>query len=355
MRFMEAHLVPFGEGHLLVSETGVFALAEEARKAEALGREAYALLALPVVPLVVGSYRRGYHHGVLHVASLEEHLQDLPRILSPADVDRIAAFLRGEGERPEVRLLRPGRPEPPQEAAPREEAQTGPPPPPQGGEARPETFPRRERGEGASLPKGDETPRGVSPAGKQPEVGRLFTQERTASPPGERGAFPSSPRVRRLPLVPLLLLVASLPLVLYPALVGAIPGALALFPALNLLMVQDRLLKRGGLAREYVGAFKGLLFGLALVALLGGAVHGVLPSLAGGLAWVLLPALYGVAASLWPLPLGRPARLYAQAVGDALGPAALLAPLAFLYALPLGLALAALGLLALLGGYLGED
>ncbi|SDE88144.1 hypothetical protein SAMN04488243_11446 [Thermus arciformis] len=324
---MEAHLVPFGGGHLLVSEAGVFALAKEARQAEALGREAYALLALPVVPLVVGSYRRGYHEGVLHVASLEEHLQALPRVLSPADVGRIAAFLKGEGERPEARLLQPGRPETPREVPPREETQTGLPPLPQ--EAPPEASRR--------------------------EMGRLFIQERTPSPPGERGAFPSSPRERRSPLVPLLLLAASLPLVLYPAFAGAIPGALALFPALNLLLVQDRLLKRGGTAREYVDAFKGLLFGLALVALLGGAVHGVLLSLAGGLAWALLPALYGVAASLWSLPLGRPARLYAQAVGDALGPAALLTPLAFLYAVPLGLALAALGLLALLGGHLGED
>ena len=117
MRSMEAHLVPFGGGHLLVSEAGVFALAKEARQAEALGREAYALLALPVVPLVVGSYRRGYHEGVLHVASLEEHLQALPRVLSPADVGRIAAFLKGEGERPEARLLQPDRPETPREAS----------------------------------------------------------------------------------------------------------------------------------------------------------------------------------------------------------------------------------------------
>jgi|GEM_PF-624049 len=337
---MEAHLVPFGGGHLLVSEAGVFALAKEARQAEALGREAYALLALPVVPLVVGSYRRGYHEGVLHVASLEEHLQALPRVLSPADVDRIAAFLRGEGERPEVRLLEPGRPETPvasppgehlEEAAPGEEARTGPLPPPQGGEGE-----RRE----ARL-------EGFPKAGEASPRGRVLTREREA--------FPSSPRERRSPLVPLLLLAASLPLVLYPAWVGAIPGALAFFPALNLVLVQDRLLKRGGPAREYVSAFKGLLFGLALVALLGGAVHGVLLSLAGGLAWALLPALYGVAAGLRPLPLGRPARLYAQAVGDALGPTALLAPVALLYAVPLGLALAALGLLALLGGHLGED
>lgn len=340
MRSMEAHLVPFGEGHLLVSEAGVFALAEEAKKAEALGREAYALLALPVVPLVVGSYRRGYHEGVLHVASLEEHLQALPRVLSPADVDRIAAFLRGEGERPEVRLLEPGRPESPvaspsgerlEEAAPEEKARTGPPPPPQGGEGE-----RRE----ARL-------EGLPQAGEASPRGRVLTREREA--------FPPSPRERRSPLVPLLLLAASLPLVLYPAWVGAIPGALAFFPALNLVLVQDRLLKRGGPAREYVSAFKGLLFGLALVVLLGGGSLGVLLSLAGGLAWALLPALYGVAAGLRPLPLGRPARLYAQAVGDALGPAALLAPVALLYAVPLGLALAALGLLALLGGHLGED
>lgn len=354
MQSMETHLVPFGEGHLLVSEAGVFALAKEARQAEALGREAYALLALPVVPLVVGSYRRGYHEGVLHVASLEEHLQALPRVLSPADVGRIAAFLRGEGERPEVRLLfyrQPGRPETPvaspsgehlEEAAPREEAPTGPPPPPKDGEgerrgARLEGSPRRE-----------EAPPGVASPRE-----RVLTREREA--------FPPSLGERRSPLVPLLLLkvasltAASLPLVLYPAFAGAIPGALALFPALNLLLVQDRLLKRGGTAREYVDAFKGLLFGLALVVLLGGAVHGVLLSLAGGLAWALLPALYGMISRLGPLPLGRPARLYAQAVGDALGPAALLAPLAFLYAVPLGLALAALGLLALLGGHLEED
>ncbi len=340
MRSMEAHLVPFGGGHLLVSEAGVFALAKEARQAEALGREAYALLALPVVPLVVGSYRRGYHEGVLHVASLEEHLQALPRVLSPADVGRIAAFLKGEGERPEARLLEPGRPETPvasppgehlEEAAPVEEARTGPPPPPQGGEGE-----RRE----ARL-------EGFPKAGEASPRGRVLTREREA--------FPASPRERRSPLVPLLLLAASLPLVLYPAFAGAIPGALALFPALNLVLVQDRLLKRGGPARGYVSAFKGLLFGLALVVLLGGGSLGVFLSLAGGLAWALLPALYGVAASLWSLPLGRPARLYAQAVGDALGPAALLTPLAFLYAVPLGLALAALGLLALLGGYLGED
>ncbi|WP_244347322.1 hypothetical protein [Thermus thermophilus] len=339
---MEAHLVPFGEGHLLVSEAGVFALAKEARQAEALGREAYALLALPVVPLVVGSYRRGYHEGVLHVASLEEHLQALPRVLSPADVDRIAAFLKGEGERPEVRLLfrQPGRPETPvasppgehlEEAAPREEALTEPPPPLKDGEGE-----RRE----ARL-------EGFPKAGEASPRGRVLTREREA--------FPPSPRERRSPLVPLLLLAASLPLVLYPAWVGAIPGALAFFPALNLVLVQDRLLKRGGPAREYVSAFKGLLFGLALVVLLGGGSLGVLLSLAGGLAWALLPALYGVAAGLRPLPLGRPARLYAQAVGDALGPAALLAPVALLYAVPLGLALAALGLLALLGGHLGED
>ena len=212
-----------------------------------------------------------------------------------------------------------------------DQARTGPPPPPQGGEGE-----RRE----ARL-------EGFPKAGEASPRGRVLTREREA--------FPSSPRERRSPLAPLLLLAASLPLVLYPAWVGAIPGALAFFPALNLVLVQDRLLKRGGPAREYVSAFKGLLFGLALVALLGGAVHGVLLSLAGGLAWALLPALYGVAAGLRPLPLGRPARLYAQAVGDALGPTALLAPVALLYAVPLGLALAALGLLALLGGHLGED
>ncbi len=99
-----------------------------------------------------------------------------------------------------------------------------------------------------------------------------------------------------------------------------------------------------------------MVYGLSLTLFLGVALRFPLEaSLAGGLAWALLPALHGVAAGLWPLPLGRPARLYAQAVGDALGPAALLAPLALLYAVPLGLALAALGLLALLGGYLGED
>ncbi len=127
MKPMKAELVPFGEGHLLVSEAGVFALAEEARKAEALGREAYALLALPVVPLVVGSYRQGYHQGVLHVASLEEHLQALPRVLSPEDVDRIAAFLKGEGERPEVRLACPPA-LPPEAVAPAAEQPSGPVP-----------------------------------------------------------------------------------------------------------------------------------------------------------------------------------------------------------------------------------
>ncbi len=120
---------------------------------------------------------------------------------------------------------------------------------------------------------------------------------------------------------------------------------------------QDRLLKRGGSAWDWTwglpaGGLRaephGLFLGVALR-------FPLEASLAGALAWALLPALYGVAAGLRPLPLGRPARLYAQAVGDALGPTALLAPVALLYAVPLGLALAALGLLALLGGHLGED
>ncbi len=99
-----------------------------------------------------------------------------------------------------------------------------------------------------------------------------------------------------------------------------------------------------------------MVYGLSLTLFLGVALRFPLEaSLTGALAWALLPALYGVAAGLRPLPLGRPARLYAQAVGDALGPTALLAPVALLYAVPLGLALAALGLLALLGGHLGED
>jgi hypothetical protein len=322
---VKAELVPFGEGHLLVSEAGVFALAEEAAKAEALGREAYARLALPVVPLVVGSYREGYHQGVLHVASLEGHLKSLPRVLSPEAVERLAAFLKGEGERPEVRLQLP--------EAPSSEGRKA-------GEASP-----------------GKAPQVASPAEAPPALAwRRVAREEAPTLRVAVPLPPAGPPASRPPLLPRAALLAlGLPLVLYPALVGAIPGLLVLLPALHLLLTQERLLARGGAAREYVGAFKGVLFGLALAVLLGGGLHDVLPSLAGGLAYALLPGLYGVAASLWPLPLGRAARLYAQAMGDALGPAALLAPLALLYHPPLGLALLWLGALSLLGGHLGRE
>jgi hypothetical protein len=109
MMGMECVYVEVPGGRVLVSEAGVFAIAQEARQAEALGREVYARLGLPVVPLVV-SPREGYREGVLHVADLEGHLQGLPRVLTPEEVQAIARFLRGEGERPRARLRYPAEP-----------------------------------------------------------------------------------------------------------------------------------------------------------------------------------------------------------------------------------------------------
>jgi len=256
MNPVRAEFVPFGEGHLLVSEAGVFALAEEARKAEALGREAYARLALPVVPLVVGSYREGYHQGVRHVADLEAYLQRLPRTLSPEEVGRLAAFLRGEGERPEVRLRN---------------AVVG------------------KEGEGA-------------------RVGQVLATKEAALEPHVAKTAPPYPS-------PLLLL--AIPPILYAAFTGGLVGVAAVVPALWFLSLQDRLLREGGSQEEYAVGFSLIFQGLALSALLGAFGLGALHGLGAGLAWALLPALYGVLAGYRPLPMGEAARLYALVWGDA--------------------------------------
>jgi len=293
MNPVRAELVPFGEGHLLVSEAGVFALAEEARRAEALGREAYARLAFPVVPLVVGSYREGYHQGVMHVADLEAYLQRLPRALSPEEVGRLAAFLRGEGARPEVRL------------------------------------------------------RAAVVAKEGVRVGQVLATKEPA--PESRVAKTAHPS-------PFLLL--AIPPVLYAAFSGGLVGVAALVPALWFVSLQDRLLREGGSQEEYAVGFSLVFQGLALSALLGAFGPGVLHGLGAGLAWALLPAVYGVLARYWALPMGDAARLYALAWGDAffwLPPAGLLLSVVSEPGLeglmkPFPMALVGLGTLALFRG-----
>jgi hypothetical protein len=299
MNPVRAEVIPFGEGHLLVSEAGVFALAEEARRAEALGREAYAHLGLPVVPLVVGSHREGYHQGVMHVADLEAYLQGLPRVLSPEEVERLAAFLKGEGARPEVRF-----------------------------------------GGGVVAGGGD-------------RVGRVLATKEAAL--GPRVAKTTPPRPSPLPLL-------AVPPVLYAAFAGGLVGVAGLVPALWFVGLQDRLLREGGSQEEYAVGFSLVFQGLALSALLGAFGPGLLHGLGAGLAWALLPALYGVLARYWALPMGDAARLYALAWGDAfwwLPPVGLLLSVASGPGLegltePFPMALVGLGVLALFRGGLLE-
>ena len=265
---MERVYVEVPGGRVLVSEAGVFAIAQEARQAEALGREVYARLGLPVVPLVV-SPREGYREGVLHVADLEGHLQGLPRVLTPEEVQAIARFLRGEGERPRARLRYPAEP----------------------------------GGEGGSVAK--------ARAGQV-----LATKEAIPEP---RVAKTAPPR-------PSPFIFLAFPPVLYAAYAGGLVGLPGLVFALWFLMEQDRLLREGG--DEEAIHFSFLFQGLALSALLGAFGPGALHGLGSGLAFALLPALYGVLAAYRPLFAGEAGRLYALVWGDA-----------FPWLVPLGLVL----------------
>jgi len=271
MMGMERVYVEVPGGRVLVSEAGVFAIAQEARQAEALGREVYARLGLPVVPLVV-SPREGYREGVLHVADLEGHLQGLPRVLTPEEVQAIARFLRGEGERPRARLRYPAEP----------------------------------GGEGGSVAK----------AGQAGQV--LATKEAIPEP---RVAKTAPPR-------PSPFLFLAFPPILYAAYAGGLVGLPGLVFALWFLMEQDRLLREGGDEEGYAIHFSFVFQGLALSALLGAFGPGALHGLGSGLAFALLPALYGVLAAYRPLFAGEAARLYALVWGDA-----------FPWLVPLGLVL----------------
>lgn len=272
MGAMEIHLLPWEEGHVVVSEVGVFAIGGDADAANALGRELYGRLKLPVVPLVVGK-ESGYRHGVLHVVSLEGYLPGLPRILSSREVQALKEFLEGggTGEPPRVSLRTP-EPAPPREGggvAQKVEARVEVPPPPG----------RRLRG---------------------------WTSH--------------------------LLVVILLPLLVAPL----FPGGLAVLPlALWMVVVQDRLLKQGGASEEWMAGFRRVLWGLLGLAFMGG-VYGFPPhvALAGGLAWALLPGLYGALSLYRPLPYGKAALFYLVAWADALWWVAFLFPLVLLSPYP---------------------
>ncbi len=273
---MERVYVEVPGGRVLVSEAGVFAIAQEARQAEALGREVYARLGLPVVPLAV-SPREGYREGVLHVADLEGHLQRLPRVLAPEEVQAIARFLRGEGERPRVRLR---------------------------------YLAAEPSGEGDLVATAERAGRQV-----------LATKEAIPEP---RVAKTAPPR-------PSPLLFLAFPPILYAAYTGGLVGLPGLIFALWFLMEQDRLLREGGDGESYATYFSFVFQGLALSALLGAFGPGALHGLGSGLAFALLPALYGILAAYRPLFAGEAARLYALVWGDA-----------FPWLVPLGLVLALL-------------
>ncbi|WP_114313609.1 hypothetical protein [Thermus caldifontis] len=268
---MEIHLLPWENGHVVVSEVGVFALGSDADAANALGRELYGRLRVPVVPLVVGK-GSGYRHGVLHVASLEGHLSGLPRVLSPQEVQALKEFLEGgcTGEPPRVSPRVPKAPSPAQEGGVAQKVEPKVEAPP---------LPKRVWGWTSAL------------------------------------------------LVALLL----------PLLVAFLfPGGAVLLPlALWMVAVQDRLLRQGGASEEWMAGFGRVLWGLLALAFVGG-VYGFPPhvALAGGLAWVLLPGLYGALSLYRPLPYGQAALLYLVAWADALWGVALLFPLVLLSPYP---------------------
>lgn len=282
METMEIYLLPWRSGHVVVSEVGVFAIGSEADAANALGRELYERLRLPVVPLVVGK-ASGYRHGVLHVMSLEGHLSSLPRILTPQEVQALREFLErgGTGEPPQVslRTLEPASPREGGGVAQKVEARVEVPHPP------------------------------MRPAPKRLQ--------------GWASHF--------LVLILLPLLVAPL-----------FPGGVVVLPlVLWMVVVQDRLLKQGGASvalpegqtglrkqEEWMAGFRRVLWGLLVLALVS-SIYGIPPhvALAGGLAWALLPGLYGALSLYRPLPYGEAALFYLAAWADVLWWVAFLFPL----------------------------
>lgn len=270
METMEIHLLPQEGGHVVVSEVGVFAIGSDAQMASALGRELYKRLSLPVVPLVVGK-GEGYRNGVLHVQSLEGHLSGLPRILTPRDVQAVKDFLE-----------RGGKGEPPRVSL------------------KPASAPQEERGVAQKVEARVEVPL-----------------------PPKRGVQGWTTHLLVLILLPLLVAV------LYPG------GFVVLPLALWMVAVQDRLLKRGGASEEWMAGFRRVLWGLLVLAL-ASSIYGIPPhvALAGGLAWALLPGLYGALSLYRPLPYGEAALLYLVAWADALWGVAVLFPLVLLSPYP---------------------
>ena len=286
MGAMEIHLLPWENGHVVVSEVGVFAIGSDAQVANALGRELYRRLKLPVVPLVVGK-GSGYRDGVLHVVSLEEHLSNLPRILSPQEVQALKEFLEGggTGEPPEVSLR----------------------------------VPKPAAQEGGAAQKVEAEVETKVETRVEAEV-----ETKVEAPP-----LPSQ-RVRRWTSA--LLVFILLPLLAAPL----FPGGIVLLPlALWMVAVQERLLRQGGASEEWMAAFRRILWGLLVLAFLA-SVYGFPPhvTLAGGLAWVLLPGLYGALSLYRPLPYGEAAFLYLVAWADALWGVAILFPLVLISPYP---------------------
>lgn len=238
---MEIFLLPLEDGHALVSEMGVFAIGKDAEAAQALGQRLYARLRLPVVPLVVGGPRQGYHRGVLHLGSLEEHFPHLPRVLTPEEVQALARFLEGKGPRPEVRLRLPGHPSP--EASQSQKERSPKPEPSQGQGSLSQEPPEPRPSRGAVFVRGGDW--------RNREVVASPTK---ALPPTPTAAAPEAtkPRVpsplRHLIWPPVLL-------VFYAALLHPLPGLVAFFPAIGFLLTQDRLLRRGGYPRRSSGRY----------------------------------------------------------------------------------------------------
>lgn len=157
-----------------------------------------------------------------------------------------------------------------------------------------------------------------------------------AFPPTPTAAAPEATKPRAAPALLRHLIWPPVLLVLYAALLHPLPGLVAFFPAIGFLLTQDRLLRRGGSAWDWTGAFRRVIYGVSFALFLGVALHAPLAaSLTGGLAWALLPSLWGALSLYRPLPLGEASRLYALAWGDSLFWLSAFAPLAFYLGVPL--------------------
>ncbi|MEN2982807.1 MAG: hypothetical protein ABDH20_09885 [Thermus sp.] len=109
-------------------------------------------------------------------------------------------------------------------------------------------------------------------------------------------------------------------------------GVPALFPALYFVAVQERLLRQGGTAGEWVRAFQGVVVGVLVTVAIGLLLRRPFDeALGGSLAWALLPASYGFLSRTFRLPWGGGARLYALAIADTFHVLPWLAPLALAF------------------------